>query len=41
MGVTKMFTHILKNQKVKKSLRPNQMDIADVIIKLEQVKKIH
>ena len=35
MGVAKMFAHILKNQKVKKSLKLNEMDIADVIKKLE------
>lgn len=41
MGVAKMFTHFLKNKKVTKTLKPNNIDIAEIIEKLEQVKKIH
>lgn len=36
-----MFTHLLKNKKVTKSLKPNNIDIAEIIEKLEQVKNIN
>lgn len=38
VGVTKIFNHILKNPKVRKSLKPlEELDLIDILKKIENV----
>jgi hypothetical protein len=41
MGVTKIFTHILKNPKVRKSLKPQEeVDLIEILKKLDNVTEV-
>lgn len=41
VGVTKIFTHILKNPKVRKSLKPlEEVDLIEILKKIDNVSEI-